>query len=337
VKLKPLSVMDALQHSPVFREQKELFDSMSLMCEDGVDADEMPNGEGEYGLAPSNPVPCNTVFGSISFLGRLRAPDGSRLIYERTGSELSAVSPHSIDKYQITHESGQPLAAVYISPYQKRNSTKPPKGFMLAGAKSEPLAPSVKVVTEADGTQEHYCCGVLHRDEGPSIIEVYSEYDGPERHRVWYRFGVPHRDDGPAEIGGHTTNGSYQWFRWGERHREEGPAVIETIESGEWGRGPVYEWWTKGVRKKVQDADGCIFHFKDENNFTVALPDGRRVIISDDGDRYEDVDGTDLNYVPGILEAYEGFLINNECSHPLYSEPQSTLDRYAADAEENER
>jgi hypothetical protein len=309
---------------------------MSLICDGGVDADEMPNGVGEYGLSPGNPVPCRTVFGSTAFLGRLRAPDGSKVTYERIGSEILAVSEFSIDKYQITHESGQPLAAIYISPYQKRNSTKPPKGFMLAGTASAQPVPSVQVVTEDDGTQKHYCSGVLHRDDGPAVIEVYSNYDGPERHRSWYRFGVLHRDDGPAEIGGRNTNGSYQWFRWGELHREDGPAVIETIESGEWGRGPVYEWWVNGVCQKVQDADGCIFHFKDEDNYTVELPDGRRVIINDEENRYEDVDGNDLGYVPGILEAYDGYLKTDRCSHPLYSEPQSTYDRYNAREEYKE-
>jgi hypothetical protein len=82
------------------------------------------------------------------------------------------------------------------------------------------------------------------------------------------------------------------------------------------------------VRYKVQDADGCIFHFKDDDNYTVDLPDGRRVIISDEEDRYEDVDGTDLGYVPGVLEAYQGYLTGNPCSHFLYAEPLSTIDRH---------
>jgi hypothetical protein len=67
-----------------------------------------------------------------------------------------------------------------------------------------------------------------------------------------------------------------------------------------------------------------------ERNFTIDLPDGRRVIISDEEDRYEDVNGNDLGYVPGILEAYEGYLESNRCSHPLYAESRSTFDRYNA-------
>ena len=35
---KPKSVLDALQSSPEFQKQKELFDVMSALCESGVDA-----------------------------------------------------------------------------------------------------------------------------------------------------------------------------------------------------------------------------------------------------------------------------------------------------------
>jgi hypothetical protein len=113
---KPVTVLDALRRSPEFQRQNELFEAMSAICEDGTDRDEMPNGEGEYGLVSGNPVPCRTVFGSTSLLGKLRAPDGTKVIFERIGSEISSVSAFSIDKYRITHVSGQPLPAVFISP-----------------------------------------------------------------------------------------------------------------------------------------------------------------------------------------------------------------------------
>jgi hypothetical protein len=129
---KPKSALDVLQSSPEFRQQKELFDAMSAMCEGGVDADEMPNGTGEYGLTATNPIPCRTVFGSTSYLGRLRAADGSKVNYERIGSTQSEVSPQPIDMYEISHQTGKKLATLYISPYQKRISGKAPRGLILA-------------------------------------------------------------------------------------------------------------------------------------------------------------------------------------------------------------
>lgn len=130
---KPISLWDALQSSTEFQKQKELFDAMSAMCEDGIDANEMPNATGEYGLVATNPIPSKTVFGSTAYLGRLRAADGTKVMYRRRGSIIqSSVSKHPIDVYEVTHSTGQKLATLYISPYQKRISGKAPRGFMLA-------------------------------------------------------------------------------------------------------------------------------------------------------------------------------------------------------------
>lgn len=129
---KPKTALDALNENPMFQQQKELFEAMSLMCEDGVDADEILNGRGEFGMTSSNPIPCKTVFGSTAYLGRLRTVDGTKVIYERTGSSGADVSPHPVDAYEISHPNGQKLATLFISPYQKRISGKAPKGFKLA-------------------------------------------------------------------------------------------------------------------------------------------------------------------------------------------------------------
>lgn len=129
---KPKTVWDDLKENPIFQQQKVLSDAMSLMCKDGVDADEMPNGRAEFGMTPSNPIPCKTVFGSTAYLSRLRTPDGTKVVYERVGSVASDVSPYPVDIYEISHSNGQKLATLFISPYQKRISGKAPRGFKLA-------------------------------------------------------------------------------------------------------------------------------------------------------------------------------------------------------------
>ena len=67
---------------------------MCAICEDGIDGDEMPNAQGEFGLTPSNPIPCKTVFGSTAYLGRLRTLEGKKVVYKHLGSYVSNVSPH---------------------------------------------------------------------------------------------------------------------------------------------------------------------------------------------------------------------------------------------------
>jgi hypothetical protein len=105
---------------------------MSAMCAGGVDANELPNGHGEFGLTPTNPIPCKTVFGSTAYLGRLRASDGTKVKYERIGSVQSDVSPNPIDAYDVAHRDGRKLATIYISPYHQRISERAPRGFALA-------------------------------------------------------------------------------------------------------------------------------------------------------------------------------------------------------------
>jgi hypothetical protein len=128
---KPKTIWDEIENNPAFREQRALFEAMKNLCEDGVDADELPGGNGEYGYSPSNPIPCHTVFGTTSFLAHLRILDGSRIRYERIGSQTSDISQYPIDAYRISSENGTEVAVLYFSPYQKRNSHRPPRNFHL--------------------------------------------------------------------------------------------------------------------------------------------------------------------------------------------------------------
>jgi hypothetical protein len=126
------TLWDAVRDNPAFKKQNDLFEAMSLMCEDGVDADEMPNGRGEFGLVPSNPIPCKTVFGSTAYLARLRTPEGIKVVYTRKGSVISDVSRDPVDAYEISFPNGGRPTTLFISPYQKRISRKAPRGFALA-------------------------------------------------------------------------------------------------------------------------------------------------------------------------------------------------------------
>lgn len=322
---KPRSILEALQSSPDLRQQKELFDAMAAMCDAGIDADEFPDGVGEYGLTATNPIPCRTVFGSTAYLGRLRAADSAKVAYHRVGSTQSPVSSQPVDIYQVKHPTGLDLVTLYISPYQKRISKKAPLGFMLAGNSFEDAAPIKDIVTAVDGTVRYYSCGVLHREDGPAVIETYADHDGPDRHRSWYRFGVLDREHGPAITSGLTVSGVFEWWRAGLRHREGGPAVIELIDSFSFGCGPVYEWWRNGVQYKVQDGYGVIYFYKDGEPILTELPDGSRIISREGVYRYEDADGNDLGNPPP-LEAFNSYLEDGECLNDLYEEPQSTFD-----------
>ena len=128
-KKKERTLYDDLMDIPGMKEQKELFDVMSKENEGGCTTDEMPEGIGEFGLEPTNPIPVNTVQGSILYLGGLRAMDGTRVNNKRLGSGSTQNIQKPIDEYLITHENGDELAIIYISPYQAKNSKKAPRGL----------------------------------------------------------------------------------------------------------------------------------------------------------------------------------------------------------------
>lgn len=101
--------------------------------ENGLDVDVLPNGQGEFGLEKTNPVPTNTAFGSDAYLKRLRTLDGKPIKFSRIGSFGVDLFPgQSIDGYSIESASGQKLSTLWLNMYHKRNSNKAPKGFYLA-------------------------------------------------------------------------------------------------------------------------------------------------------------------------------------------------------------
>jgi len=128
---KPKTLWDIILQSSPLQEHRNMFKLQSRLCENGIDADEFPNGQGEFGMTPSNPIPCKTVFGSNAYLDRLRAPDGSKVVYRHVGYVPSNVTPQPVDAYGLCHSNGNKLATIFISPYQRRISCKAPRGFTL--------------------------------------------------------------------------------------------------------------------------------------------------------------------------------------------------------------
>lgn len=131
------SVYEVLQAGHCFRNPAELRETLSALCEDGVDVDALPNGYGEFGLTPTNPIPTRAASGTAAYLARLRFRDGSRIVSRRVGSVGSDVSPFPVDAYAISLADGTRLATLYLSPYQKRVSRRVPRNFSRAWTSAE--------------------------------------------------------------------------------------------------------------------------------------------------------------------------------------------------------
>jgi len=110
------------------------------------------------------------------------------------------------------------------------------------------------VVDDTLGSTTYELAGEPHRDDGPAVILA----DGTEQ---WYCEGVLHRDDDlPANV---SSTGEREWYRYGSQHRDgDKPAVIHPdgssiyLQDGKLHRGGgnpavVYssghtEWWIEG-------------------------------------------------------------------------------------------
>ena len=105
--------------------------AMEVICDEGIDADEFPNGVDSFGRVASNPIPTRTILGTLTYLSKLRTTDGALVKSQRIGALEHSVSAWPIDQYRITSQSGANLGDLYFSPYQKRNSRKAPENFVL--------------------------------------------------------------------------------------------------------------------------------------------------------------------------------------------------------------
>lgn len=95
-----------------------------------IDANEFPNGTGEFGYSPDNPIPCNTITGSEAYLAKLRFR-GRQVTFTRIGSFKSKVSANPVDGYQLSVDGVNVCNPIYISPYELRNSDRAPFGLRL--------------------------------------------------------------------------------------------------------------------------------------------------------------------------------------------------------------
>lgn len=97
----------------------------------GTDKDVMPESYGEFGLEVTNPIPTSSIPDSYFYLNNLRTQNGSEITFNRRGSLGAPNISQTIDAYIIS-ANGQELATIYICPYNKKTSTKAPKGFILS-------------------------------------------------------------------------------------------------------------------------------------------------------------------------------------------------------------
>lgn len=115
----------------------ETFNAVKKYCEGvfgsdsvGCDTDEIPSGLGEFGFDVTNPIPVRGVAANEVYLSELRTKDGRALEFKRNGSTSASNIFGNIDEYELS-QGGKKLCKLFLSPYNKKTSEKPPRGFIL--------------------------------------------------------------------------------------------------------------------------------------------------------------------------------------------------------------
>lgn len=91
-----------------------------------------------------------------------------------------------------------------------------------------------------DNIQGWYKDGLLHREDGPAVIDNNGN-------QFWFQYGKNHREDGPAVK---YVSGNQYWFKWGKLHREDGPAVTNSNGQNRWYLNDTYISNTESEFKK---------------------------------------------------------------------------------------
>jgi len=97
----------------------------------GCDADEIPEGHGEFGLEVNNLIPARGVLANEIYLSSLRTENGEPIKWKRIGSFGAYNIENPIDGYLIFNAGEKQIAITYISPYHQKIPNKAPKGYII--------------------------------------------------------------------------------------------------------------------------------------------------------------------------------------------------------------
>ncbi len=104
----------------------------------GINCDMLPGAKGEFGRAPTNPIPVNGPLGEILYLSRLRTnpgwkrlwSPGSPLMFHRVRAEDGLEG--AVDVFEVLSLDGRMREKLFLSMYHPRKSHSAPTGYAIA-------------------------------------------------------------------------------------------------------------------------------------------------------------------------------------------------------------
>ncbi|MFK7787316.1 MAG: hypothetical protein AB8B56_19490 [Crocinitomicaceae bacterium] len=120
------------------QEESDFWAKMEAMANEarereGTFEEELPQGQGEFGLSPDNPIPFSSIAASKEYLEKLVFIRSGSSAYRwmRSGSVRSAIVETPVDKYDLVDTDDSIVKTIYIWCYNKVDSKKAPEGFGL--------------------------------------------------------------------------------------------------------------------------------------------------------------------------------------------------------------
>jgi hypothetical protein len=98
----------------------------------GIDCDEIPEAQGEFGRSPFNPIPVNGPVGEIKYLARLRLHGNPTMFHRLTTTAHRSAADEPVDIYELCGSSGEHWDILYLHMYHPRRSEKIPSRYSQA-------------------------------------------------------------------------------------------------------------------------------------------------------------------------------------------------------------
>lgn len=115
----------ALCNSPALQNET-LAPAERTAVENGLPCDRLPEGNGPFGTAATNPIPVNGSFGEWMYLSRLRIlATGSKVFFHKWKTD------GVVDAFEVINRSGTLRTVLYFSPCHPYASRYCPEGYIL--------------------------------------------------------------------------------------------------------------------------------------------------------------------------------------------------------------
>ncbi len=110
-------------------QNNQLPESYRSEIQRGLDCDEIPGTNGEFGRSFQNPIPVNGPIGEILYLSNLKTIDREHIMFHRIGSKNGA------DAFETVSLDGKIWDILFLHLYHPRKSRRAPAGYNIAQGK----------------------------------------------------------------------------------------------------------------------------------------------------------------------------------------------------------